>query len=178
MELLLVLLLLSLPIALIIFAIKRIRKGKFLKHQFQQIYNLQDKVEMGTLVSGHPDVNERAILTVILNKEKNLEIFKNFSGNFTMHPIKIASIEKDKVSNVIAEDQSTIEKRITGTRLLLTGIFALAWKKKTKHELAYITIYWNDGKFDHETIFEFEGLNAMNRANLSRNKLIKLCNKV
>ena len=57
---------------------------------------------------------------------------------------------------------------------MLTGVFAFAWKKKTKHELAYITIYWNDGKFDHETIFEFEGRNAMTRANSSRNKLINL----
>ena len=124
-------------------------------------------------MSGHPDLDNRMTPVAIFTKGDKLEIF-NFYDHFRIAQKKIAEIAKDKVSNITVEDQSTIEKRITGTRLLLTGVFAFAWKKKTKHELAYITIYWNDGKFDHETIFEFEGRNAMTRANSSRNKLINL----
>jgi len=172
-----VLLLLGLPIALIIFAIKSFIRSGELKRKFQFEYNLNDKVAMGTLVAGHPGVNNRVTPTAIFGKGDKLEIF-NFYNHFRIAQKKVAEIAKEKVSNITVEDQSTIEKRITGTRLLLTGVFAFAWKKKTKHELAYVTIYWNDGKFDHETIFEFAGLNAMNRANISRNKLIKLCNKV
>lgn len=46
-------------------------------------------------------------------------------------------------------------------------------EEKEKNELAYLTIEWNDGKFDHETIFEFEGVGSMQNANTARNKLIK-----
>jgi hypothetical protein len=174
MEVLLIsLLVFGFPIALIIFGLKRIKTSRVSKKEFQLDYNLQDRISMGTLVSGHPDVNNRITPTVIFSKGNNLEIF-HFYEHFGVAPKKIAEIEKDKITNITVEDQSTIEKRITATRLLLVGVFALAWKKKEKNHLAYKTIYWNDGRFDHETIFEFEGIQAMKIANESRNKLLRI----
>jgi hypothetical protein len=67
-----------------------------------------------------------------------------------------------------------MEKRITLGRVLLVGIFALAWRKKKKNELAFVTIEWKE-KFENSTIFSFEGQEAMQKANTARNELIKMC---
>ena len=65
-----------------------------------------------------------------------------------------------------------IQKRVGLKRMLAIGIFAFAVKKKVKEELSYIIIEWSDGKFDHETVFEFEGKGSVTQANELRNKLI------
>jgi len=84
----------------------------------------------------------------------------------------LARISNDSITNIVIEDSSTIEKRVSFGRVFLVGIFALAWQKKKKNELAYLIIEWNDGRFDHETMFQFEGKDAMTKANTARNKLI------
>lgn len=168
-----ILIVIGIPALIIRNGIKVLKNAKIYKFQFQQEYNLIDKVNTGTLVAGHPDVNDKVTPTAIFCKEDKLHIFC-FFDNFLKAPNKIAEIGKNQVSNITIEDQSTLEKRITATRLLLVGVFAFAWKKKKKNYLAYMTINWNDGKFDHETIFMYEGATAMKSANESRNKLIKL----
>ena len=56
--------------------------------------------------------------------------------------------------------------------IFLVGIFALGWRKKKKNELAFLIIEWKKGKFENSTIFSFEGKEAFQNANTSRNKLI------
>ena len=50
-------------------------------------------------------------------------------------------------------------------------------QNENKKELAYLTINWKQGKFNHDTYFEFEGKDAMQKANTARNEIIKLVNK-
>ena len=57
--------------------------------------------------------------------------------------------------------------------MLLVGVFALAWKKKKKNEEAFLNINWTDGKYEHETLFQFEDKGAFQEANKVRNSLIK-----
>lgn len=134
-------------------------------------YSEADKIVSGKYIAGHPDLNDSIELSCLFNKNNSLEIFNNIVIDFV--PMPLAFIPNAKVKNVLVEDQSTVEKRVTLGRVLLTGVFALAWKKKKVNESAFMTIEWNDGKFDHETIFEFTGLNAMQRANTARNLIIK-----
>jgi hypothetical protein len=134
-------------------------------------YSLDSKIETGKYVAGHPDINEAIPKTSIMPKDNKLDIMLEKPMEV---PLKKGEIENSFINNVLVEDQSTVEKRVTVGRLLLTGIFAFAWKKKKKIELAYLTIEWNDGKFDHETIFEFEGTGAMQNANTARNQIIKI----
>jgi hypothetical protein len=134
-------------------------------------YSIETKIETGKYVAGHPDINDSIPKTLIFPKDNKLEIMLETPMEM---PSKKGEIENSLVKNILAEDQSTIEKRITAGRLLMTGVFAFAWKKKKINELAYLTIEWNDGKFDHQTIFEFEGVGSMQNANTARNKLIKL----
>lgn len=159
-------------IAFIFIGINGASKQKENETQLSQLgYSNDFKIETGKYVAGHPDINDSILQTSIFPKNNKLEIFTNELGKLS---VKKADIDFSSIKNIVAEDQSSIEKRVTVDRLLLTGIFAFAWKKNKKNELAYLTIEWNDGKFDHETIFEFEGTDAMQKANTARNKIIKL----
>lgn len=137
-------------------------------------YSKDLSVDTGKYIGGHPNISSPIDRTVIYPKGDQLEIFNYYSA---ANGLKDAAIKFSSVKNIVIEDQSTIEKRVTVARLLLVGIFAFALRKKKKNELAYIIIEWNDGRFDHETIFEFEGINAMTNANTSRNRLIKALSK-
>lgn len=124
-------------------------------------------------VSGHPDMDTSGIDISFLIKDNSIGLYFIPSGLMMSDPIKHGSIPVASIKNIIAEDKTTVEKRVTVGRLLMTGVFALAWKKKKVTEAAYLIIEWNDGRFDHETIFEFSGAGAMQAANTARNALIK-----
>lgn len=128
-------------------------------------------VDIGTYISGHPEINDQ-ITNISLYKEKeDLVIYQRYGDTCNVRGfIPIANIK-----DIFVEDQSSFEKRITLGRVLLVGVFALAWQKKKKNELYFIVITWHDGKFDHETIFQVNGLDLPNRSNAIRNKLIQEC---
>lgn len=113
---------------------------------------------------GHPMLDDQRLLNMALK-----------GGNILLLGVtgkQVAGIEGRLVKNIAAEDQSTFERRVTLTRLALVGIFAFALKKRKKDELAYLTIEWGDGRFEHQTMFEFSGFGSMNTANKIRNKII------
>lgn len=143
----------------------------------QKGYDSNLAISTETYVAGHPNINNRKSATVIFRSKENLEIFAYPMVERSGIPSKLAVIPCNGVKNIVIEDQTTIEKRISATRLLLAGPFALAWKKAKKNELAILIIEWNDGRFDHETMFEFTGASAMSKANSSRNYLINHLNK-
>lgn len=154
------------------FVIKGIKIQKEVNEKLKNDgYNFLTKIEIGKYLGGHPDIDEPTIGTILFPKDNKLEIL--VEAKFKL-PIKKGEIENRFIKNITVEDQSTVEKRVTVGRLLMTGIFAFAWKKKNINELAYLTIEWNDGKFEHETIFEMNGKGAMQNANTARNKLIKI----
>lgn len=51
---------------------------------------------------------------------------------------------KDEIVNISILDQSTIGDRVGFKRLLLVGIFALAWKKRTAIPLSFLVIDYRD----------------------------------
>lgn len=161
-------------IGLILFVILGITGSKKQEENNEKLknlgYSLYTKIDTGKYVGGHPYINDAIPKTIIFPKDGILEIMLDAPMAL---PIKKGNIQNSYIKNILAEDQSTVEKRVTVGRLLMTGIFAFAWKKKKKNELAYLTIEWNDGRFDHETIFEFEGVGSMQNANTARNKIMK-----
>jgi len=134
---------------------------------FEKEYNvkLTDRIKSGTLLSGHPDVNESLKSTEMLLDKDDIKIFTAFKLQ--------ANIPKHLIKNVVMEDASTIQNRVGIKRLLMVGIIAFAWKKKEKQECAYLIIEWKKNNFDMETIFEFEGKGSINDANMLRNSIIK-----
>ena len=128
-----------------------------------------DLIFAGKYVSGHIDIDKSIPHTEIAVIENKLAIYNN-NNNI---PIFIASIPTDAIKNIIIEDASTMERRVTAGRMLLVGIFAFGLKKKKKDEMSYLIIEWSDGRFEHNTIFEFVKTGAIQKSNEARNKLMK-----
>ena len=131
------------------------------------------KQTKASYAGGHPDVNNNFPSIAYLSKDGDLK-FYTMPVSFQMPVLKF-KIKKDAVKNISLEDASTMENKVTLGRILLVGVFALAWRKKKKNELAFVVIDWNDGKFDHSTTFSFEGKDATQEANRFRNELIAIC---
>jgi hypothetical protein len=131
-----------------------------------------DFKKCGTYVGGHSSIDE-TIEGIAIRKDKEILKIYEFPTQLKM-PKYRAEIPIDKITEIKVEDASSIQRKLTVGRLLLVGIFAFAWKKKKKDELAFVTIEWKE-KFEHNTIFSFEGKDAMQNANTVRNQLIKLC---
>lgn len=131
-----------------------------------------DFKRVGRYVGGHPNQNEEILRMTVRDAGEDLYFYKHF-GEVGM-PYFRFEIKKASIRNITIEDASTIEKRVTLGRLVLVGVFALAWRKKEKNEVAFVVIEWNDGRFDHNTTFIHEGTNAMMVANKTRNMLISM----
>jgi hypothetical protein len=114
-----------------------------------------------TYVSGHQDINGNFPF-VVYRKDNEYLRFYSRTSEISMPISKF----KISIKNISIEDATSIESKVTVGRLLLVGVFAFAWKKKKKNELAFTTIEWNDGRFDHTTIFNFEGKDATQKANV------------
>ena len=138
----------------------------------QRGLKVSDYKKCGTYVGGHPDI-DKTIEGIAIRKQFNKLEINEFPNDLKL-PTSIAYIPIDKIIDIKVEDASSIERRLTVGRLLLVGIFAFAWKKKKKNELAFVTIEWKE-KFEHDTVFSFEGKEAMQNANTSSNQLIKFC---
>lgn len=147
-----------------------VSEGEKNQKKFKDRYqtDLSQLKSSGTYVSGHPLLDKSLKNTYLLLDNEDVKLFL---FDHTGYVLK-ASIPKNAITNVAMEDSSTIQNRVTVGRLLMTGIFAFAWKKKTKQECAYFIIEWDKGQFKNETIFEFEGKGSIQKANALRNKFI------
>lgn len=137
-------------------------------------FKLTDLIPIGNYSGGHPRIDKN-IENLVFRKNEN-ELYFYIQKYRHELPSYIMSIPIISITDIQVEDATTMEKRITLGRVLLVGVFALAWKKKKKNELAFVVIEWKEGKFNNSTTFSFEGTDAMSKANIARNALIKHCN--
>ena len=144
-----------------------VKKKKVLK---QLGFNPKDAIKTGKYTIGHPDLDKTEAITEVFIKDGLLNIFTTDKNGKT---VLKANIPCSNIKNVIIEDASTMKHRVTVGRLLTIGVFAFAAKKNKKREMSYLIIEWSDGRFDHETIFEFSGAGAIEDGNTARNKIIK-----
>lgn len=135
-------------------------------------FDFGQSVLCGKYVAGHPAIDRPDDSIRIFATDGKLELFHH-DVHGDQPPEYRASIPIAGVAGIKIEDATTMERRVTAGRLLAIGIFAFAAQKKTVTEIAYAVIEWNDGKFDHETIFELKGGSAFEAANAVRNKLIR-----
>jgi hypothetical protein len=87
---------------------------------------------------------------------------------------KLGRVPRDSVEEVTLDDKSQTVQRLTATRLIALGPFALAAPKKKKINEWCAVVRWIDGKgLKRTTVFEFTGSNAEGRANTAANMLMK-----
>ncbi len=115
--------------------------------------------DAGRYISGHPGINQPLGVRLLVEGDLVVFIKADITG------ARIGSIPLASIEDVVVEDQSTMERRVTATRLLAVGIFAFAMKKGRQHVCFYVTVSWSDGRFKNNTIFEFVDPNPLARAN-------------
>jgi hypothetical protein len=81
------------------------------------------------------------------------------------HGLQVGRINRISVHSVVVEDKSQFSKRITVTRILALGLFALAVPKKTANESWYVVLNWKDERSAHQTIFRFTANDPQMHAN-------------
>ena len=139
--------------------------------------DISSKIILGTYVGGHPDLDNMTTHVFSFKHENSLTLYAKLykkPGNIeTVYFDHLANIPIDRISDITIEDISSVEKKVTLGRVLLVGVFALAWKKDKKKQQAFVNIKWNDEKFQHQTLFRFENIGAFQEANKVRNALIK-----
>ncbi len=135
--------------------------------------------DAGKYLTGHSQITTSNVKVYVYSKNDILYIAEN-----SVNIKELGSIPLKEITNVTLEDASTIEKRVTATRLLTLGVFAFAAQKNEKHKLFYLVISWKEGKFDQDTIFEFEEPQvvpknqptALQNANVLKSEIMKLSN--
>ena len=139
----------------------------------------QKKFSSGKYIAGHPDIGSAIDATNYRIADNAISIFPIVParGSTYAHLGEVAGkIPIQAITNVVVEDASTAEKRVTATRLLTVGVFAFAAKKKQVNAHFYVTITWGQGKIPNETMFEFEGKDAQSGANSFKDSLVKAVN--
>ena len=85
----------------------------------------------------------------------------------------IGKIQKTSITKIFVEDKSTATKRITATRLVAIGIFALAFQKNKSIPAFYLIIEFADGNLINQAYFEFQNAEKANQANQDLRKYLK-----
>jgi len=128
----------------------------------------------GKYLSGLSTCTTPQVFTHIVFVQDAIKVIRNpiyGSDEYGTIPLK-------NIADVKIENKSSLERRITATRLLTIGIFAFAAKKKEKIELKYLVIECIDGKFKRDVIFEFSGKSAVTQSNTLLNEIIKHVNEL
>lgn len=139
--------------------------------------DMSKAIVLGKYIMGHPSIDLPINNTLVYREEEVLKLASNTvdaNGDFNW----LGKIPMDSITNISIEDASTLEKRVTLTRMALMGLFAFALQKKQTTNLAYLLIEWKqkwrETELSHETIFEYNMPQAAAIANISRNNLIRL----
>lgn len=134
-------------------------------------FDMSKLMRIGKYIGGHPSIDKFLHFCSMYREDDKLFICNNRPD---MIPQKLGKIPISAIKNILIEDSSSIERKITLGRVLLVGVFALLWRKKVKNEMAFLSVEWNDGRFDHTALFSYEGKNAHQKANIDRNSLLRL----
>lgn len=139
--------------------------------------DISSKIILGKYIGGHPEIDS-TLQNVFSFKHRNrltlyAKLYKIPGDIGTVYFKHITDISIDNIKGINIEDATSIDKKVTLGRVLLVGVFALAWKRQKKNEAAFLNIIWVDGKYEHETLFQFENKGSLQEANKVRNSLIK-----
>ena len=94
-------------------------------------------------------------------------VFAKMSGT------ELGRIPRNAVEEVAIDDKSQITQRLTVTRMVALGVFALAAPKKRKIKEWCVGVRWLDGKgIGRVSVFEFTGSNPEGEANEAATKLM------
>jgi hypothetical protein len=150
---------------LIIFGLAywRIQNGNLNKKRFAEAGGI-DTVLVGNYLVGLPHVNQRV-------EAVKCAIFPDYFV-FMDGKQELDSIPRDSINQIIVDSKSQITQRLTATRMLALGVFALAAPKKQRNREFCLVIDWDDfNGIRQNTIFDFLSQNGGALANQAANTL-------
>lgn len=108
-----------------------------LKESLLFFKNINPYIDKCIYLQGIPNLNDNFKLKIQPTKDGIL-FLDVISGKEKFHLLK------NKIQNITIADRSTMGNRIGLKRLLLVGVFALAWKKKETTPLAILIFEYQD----------------------------------
>ncbi len=125
--------------------------------------NLQEELEAGCFLTGHPKVKEPVGSATLGFSQERIYLFGSSAS-------PLGSVSYQSIVSISVEDHETVRARFTEARLMLLGNRLLAFRAKITAEGSYVVVEWeNEGGagqsvLPHDGIFCFEGLAADIRA--------------
>lgn len=98
--------------------------------------------EFGNYIQGIPNENYEGAI-ILLPTNEGLEISTVNILNLTFER-SLLNLKKHEIIDFSVEDQTTIESKVTISRMLLVGLFALAWRARKSNPMAFILIKYKD----------------------------------
>lgn len=136
------------------------------KNEKAKELNAIDKVTLGKYLVGLKESKTPAQNITCVITEDDFIFLSAFGTS------ELGRIPRKSINQIIFDDKSQITQRLTVTRLLTLGPFALAAPKKKKHKEFCLVIDWDDDNgIKWNTIFEFSGLASETLASQAFNKL-------
>ena len=125
------------------------------------------RTSVGKYLAGLPNVS--ASYTEI-----DCAVLENDFVFINAYGAELDKIPRDSINQIIVDDKSKITQRLTVTRIVALGVFALAAPKAEKHQTFCLVIDWDDDKgVRQNTVFEFTGETSSSQANGAANTLKK-----
>lgn len=123
-----------------------------------------DSVVVGNYLAGLPSVNQR-VLAVTCHIYQDEFVFMDRNR-------ELDRIPRDSINQITVDNKSQITQRLTATRILALGVFALAAPKKQRQQEFCLLIDWDDHSgMRQNTVFDFIGPNGNALANQAANTL-------
>jgi hypothetical protein len=129
-------------------------------------FNAKKHFTAGRYVTGL-DANRAIDNIECVVTEENF-IFANLSGK------EFGRIPTNQVEEIFVDDKSQITQRLTVTRIVAFGVFALAAPKREKIKEWCLAVRWADSKgYSRAAVFEFTGSNPEGEANKVANMMMQ-----
>lgn len=145
----------------------------------EQNLNKADTFKSGWYVGGQPGCDQPIKYSRMFYRNGELVVYKEslseiITKDYTPDntPGILFSIKNENIKDIRIEDHTSVENKITAGRILLVGVFALAWKKRKQHPLYFLIIEHSDGRFTHTPAFCFQGESASTTAHKTRSRVL------
>lgn len=123
-----------------------------------------DTVIVGNYLAGLPNVNQR-VLAVTCDIYQDEFVFMDRQS-------ELDRIPRNSINQITVDTKSQITQRLTATRILALGVFALAAPKKERQQEFCLLIDWDDySGIRQNTVFDFIGPNGNALANQAANTM-------
>jgi hypothetical protein len=118
-------------------------------------------ITAGTYLGGLPEISKQVRGVKFYPTKTGFDLYITRQDASDLNNIEretriIGSIENKEIEEIIVEDKSSSEKRLSATNIALFGIAGLAMRKSDSKDISLLVIKTNDGRFKNDVVFLFQ----------------------